>query len=102
MNNNLFVGIMTGIGFCLAAWSYPLISPILNKVLNPTYKCNVQYLLPENIPQERTTEVLKSDLKVGNYIKGFKVDNLQHFDNQVIAFANHPVYNDITINCKEE
>lgn len=101
MKHTSFVGILTGVGFLLAAWSYPIVSPVMNKVLNPTYKCRVEYLLPEKIPQERSTEVLRSDLQVGHYINGFKIVQLHHFENEVLASAYHPVYSEITIICKE-
>lgn len=99
MNNNAFIGIMTGIGFALAAWSYPVVSPMLDRMFNPTYNCTVEYFLPNKMPQERTTEVLKSELQVGKYVRGFQVVQAHYVEDKFFGMAYHPVYNVVQLKC---
>lgn len=102
MKNTTIIGICTGIGFALAAWSYPFVKPVLDKMLDTEYTCQVEYTLPGGIYQERTTDVFGSELRVGKFISGFEIVKANFVDGKFFGIAYHPEYKVDQIICNKK
>lgn len=97
-----FIGIMTCIGFLVAAWSYPYIKPVLDNVLNPEYTCKIEYMLPNGFYQERITDASMTELKVGKFIKGFRIVDAHFVGDKFFGVGYHPEYKVEQLSCTKK
>ena len=102
MDRNAVVGIMTGLGFAVAVWSYPYIKPVLDTVLDTEYTCKIEYTLPNGIYQERTTDALMTELKVGKFIKGFRIVDANFVGDKFFGSVYHPEYKVVQLLCSKK
>lgn len=102
MTNNVLIGSLTALGFVLAAWTYPVVAPMMDKVFNPVYVCKVTYFMHDGLKQERTSEEHKSQLQVGKYVNGFKVVQSTFVGDDFFGVIDHPAYTHISIWCDKK
>lgn len=100
MNQTAFVGIMTGIGFAIAAWSYPVVAPVLDKMLAEPYTCNIQATHKNGLPRERTIDVWSTEFKDRLVFEGFKFQKLfKSRDGEYFANTKTESYPFVQLHC---